>query len=170
MLVWLDLETTGLDPQANHVLEIALRLSDGTRLDERAFSRIVRMPEGLTLSPFIRDMHTKNGLLGEMGIAVSPTKADLDAVGWLGTWFPDVKPRGLTLAGSFVHFDLGFIRAHMPRLASMLSHRLFDVSAIKLFCESLRMPPLPKAEAHRAMADIKESHAHYVACAEWART
>ena len=88
---------------------------------------------------------------------------------WLEGW-SDVIPEHhgkFLLAGSSIHFDLGFLRVHMPKLAAKFSHRLFDVSAIKLFCESLGMPKLPKAEAHRAMVDVEESFAHYKACADW---
>ena len=72
-----------------------------------------------------------------------------------------------TLAGRTVHFDLGFIRHHMPRLAARLSHRVYDVSAICLFCESLGMPRLKKGEAHRASEDVLESVEHARRCAEW---
>ena len=59
---------------------------------------------------------------------------------------------------------------HMPRLAARFSHRHYDVSAVKLFCRSLGMPKPPKAEAHRATADVLESIAHARLCAEWLRT
>ena len=54
-LVWLDIETTGLDPHDDAVLEVAMRLSDRPELDMRAFSRIVRY-DGRELSTFIREM------------------------------------------------------------------------------------------------------------------
>jgi oligoribonuclease (3'-5' exoribonuclease) len=71
------------------------------------------------------------------------------------------------LAGSSVHFDHGFIKHWWPQLASRFSHRHYDVSAVKLFCESLGMPRLPKAEAHRAREDILESIAHARECVRW---
>jgi oligoribonuclease (3'-5' exoribonuclease) len=79
---------------------------------------------------------------------------------------PDQKT---VLAGSTVSFDLEFVRNTMPRLAARLSHRVYDVSAVKLFCRSLGMPALPKQEQHRAAADVLESIAHARACAEWLR-
>ncbi len=71
------------------------------------------------------------------------------------------------LAGSSIHFDHAFLAVHMPRFAARLSHRHYDVSAIKLFCQSLGADKFPKAEAHRAKDDIAESIAHAKACAEW---
>ena len=55
----------------------------------------------------------------------------------------------------------------MPTLDKRLSYRHYDVSAVKLFCQSLGMPKLPKAEAHRAKDDILESIAHAKKCADW---
>ena len=38
---------------------------------------------------------------------------------------------------------------------------------MKLFCQSLGMPKIPKAEAHRAMADVEESARHGSLCLDW---
>lgn len=81
---------------------------------------------------------------------------------------PEADKKNLTaLAGFSVHFDLGFIRTHMPRLAARLSHRVYDVSAVKLFCRSLGMEKLPPEEAHRAMDDVMESVRHAEQCISW---
>lgn len=174
-LYWLDLETTGLDPNADNILEIAVAVS----LLERPFDVTERVELRMrypsvtdskgapaSLHPVVEEMHTKNGLLAEcrrslLGIA--------DAEENLLSIVPEVADREdkPTLAGSSVHFDHAFLRAKMPRLAARFSHRHYDVSAIKLFCQSLGMGKLPKAEAHRAAADIRESIAHAEQCAEW---
>lgn len=81
---------------------------------------------------------------------------------------PEADKKNLTaLAGFSVHFDLGFIRTHMPRLAARLSHRVYDVSAVKLFCRSLGMEKLPAEEAHRALPDVHESMQHAQMCMRW---
>lgn len=79
------------------------------------------------------------------------------------------KENVTALAGSSVHFDLGFLRTYMPRLSRQLSHRCYDVSAVKLFCRSLGMPKLPPEEAHRALPDIRESMRHAQLCASWCK-
>jgi hypothetical protein len=73
------------------------------------------------------------------------------------------------LAGDSVHFDLGFVRYHMPTLAKRLSHRVYDVSAIKLFCRSLGMPKIERKEdpVHRAAGDVLRSIEHAKYCADW---
>jgi oligoribonuclease len=169
-LVWLDLETTGLDPSKDRILEVAVAAAD--LLDpfnvEHLYQQVVRCSpeEASGFDPFIVGMHTANGLLAQCAqspIAIGDIeRALLDLVPHV----EDKEERPI-LAGSSIHFDHAFIKVHMPQLSKRLSHRHYDVSALKLFCQSQGMPKFKKAEAHRAKADIDESVAHGAACAQW---
>lgn len=178
-LLWVDVESSGLDPHNDCILEIAGFLTtldhalelptsptnnpiDALRGRSGGFSEVVRYDQRQLL-PFIEDMHTKNGLLLEAS-ACHTFIGDVDR--YLFQHLSSEKEK-VILAGSSVHFDLGFIRAHMPHSAGFLSHRVYDVTAIKLFCQSLGMPPFKKAEAHRAAADVLESVAHARMCRDW---
>jgi oligoribonuclease len=171
-LLWVDCETNGLDPYKHSVLEVAAGiadLSDPFNVEKLCDGAIWVHPDVATgFDKFIIDMHTKNGLLDACTDEdVAFDLFELEDV--LLKHVPDVvdKDEKTVLAGSTVHFDLGFIRVHMPRLAKRLSHRCYDVSALKLFCQSLGMPKFRKAEAHRAWADVLESVEHGKECSKW---
>lgn len=170
-LLWLDLETTGLEPTTNTILEVAVSFATlNSPFDVlRSESWVVHFPTELhaDLSSFIRDMHGKNGLLAECARSTT-TLSDIEEQ--LLALVPEETDREMVplLAGSSIHFDHAFLKVHMRRLSSRLSHRHYDVSAVKLFCQSLGMEKLPKAEAHRAAADIVESMEHARRCATWA--
>lgn len=168
-LLWLDLETTGLDPRECKVLEVAVMQAELTSpFAVTPFYHCVMQHDGKDLSPFILEMHTKNGLLAEC-VRSDAFIEEADAA--LAALVPQAASREdlLVLAGSSIHFDHDFIRVHLPEFAKRLSHRHYDVSAVKLFCESIGMPKLPRAEAHRAQADVLESIDHAQRCAEWVR-
>ena len=168
-LLWLDLETTGLDPRACEVLEVAVMQADlATPFVVTSLHHSVIKHGGWGLSSFILDMHTKNGLLAECAWSDGALNIE-EADAALAALVPQAASREdlPVLAGSSIHFDHDFIRVHLPEFAKRLSHRHYDVSAVKLFCESIGMPPLPKAEAHRAQADVLESIDHARQCAAW---
>jgi oligoribonuclease len=169
-LYWLDLETTGLDPATCDILEVAVMEAD---FSDPFNGRVIcnrpvwtRLGDS-DLDPFILNMHTGNGLLGDCRAPHSwPLPRVEDALLALIPMVEDKEERGI-LAGSSIHFDHSFIARHMPTLNKRFSHRHYDVSAIKLFCQSMGMPKFRKAEAHRALADVKESIQHARECQEW---
>ena len=117
-------------------------------------------------------MHEKSGLLAELesedagGVDMITLDHDLGA---LAQDWPTDRDERVMLAGNSVHFDLGFLRRHLPQIARKLSYRVFDVSAVSAYCRSLGMPRLPKNEAHRAEVDVDSSIGQALACERWLR-
>ena len=199
-LLWLDVETNSLDPLTGRLLEVAATATDLEHPFEMTGTVVqgvlpVAPEEASIFDAFIKEMHTKNGLLidclhrdvalwtAEKSRLKSPERREAkrfparyyEATAALEEWLLALIPPKVEgdrdslscLAGSSVHFDLAFLRVHMPRLAASLSHRVYDVSSVKLFCRSLGMPKLPPEEAHRAWPDVMESIRHAEACAAW---
>ncbi len=173
-LLWIDYETTGLHApggcSGDDVLEIAAyvsKLNDPFRVRavvNMVFKFSIRefQENNHEIDPFVVDMHTKNGL---WTACANSTKTHDDARALLLPHVPELEHSDRTiLAGSCPGFDRKFLPAEIER---NLSHRVYDVSAIKLFCLSLGMPKIPRADAHRAQADILESITHAHKCVKW---
>lgn len=174
-LIWIDLETTGLEPHRDVILEVAL--SRSTLEDpfnaHPIYHQVMRLqvPDAERLRyacPFVFDMHTKNGLLEECRTAPRfAREVEQDLLDLIPDERQAHRDRLPVLAGSTVHFDRGFMAHWWPHLEQRFSHRHYDVSAVKLFCQSLGMEPIAKGEAHRAKDDIDESIRHARQCLGW---
>jgi oligoribonuclease len=165
MLLWLDLETTGLHPERHTILEVACILTDDDLNEKSRWESIVRPGVSdvrrlmaLTSDDFVIDMHTKNGLLDEInaGLGVSMDVAE-QAILKLVEGIPKKE---LYLAGNSVHFDMRFLQEHMPSLAKKLSYRMFDVRVL-MMVEDMWLPAFTdKGDhdvVHRALDDIEWS-------------
>lgn len=169
-LWWIDIETTGLNERVDQILEIALSsaaFDEPFNATER-YHAIVRYREPVQskVDQYVRDMHTKNGL---WSACASSELSVPRAISEIIEIVQSTSSTDNILAGSSVHFDRRFLENASTRFAPLFSHQHYDVSAIKLFCESLGMPKIPKGEAHRAKADVLESIAHATQCAWWLR-
>lgn len=162
--IWLDFGTTGLDPATCQVLEWAVVLAADDREGDMSpitqYQGVIHVadPAALEMDPYVRNMHTKNGLLAEcVSSDTSLEESDAFLAGVCAEL--GAAPRSISLAGASVHFDLAFIRVHLPAFAAYLSHRVFDVTTLKRALESWGPPgaKIKREPAHRAMSDVLES-------------
>lgn len=163
MIVWIDLETTGLDPRKDAICEIAVIVTDDDLNTLATYASVVKTPKRKVrrMDDFVVGMHTKSGLLADLPKATKSLKAiEAEVIALLDE--AGVEKRAL-LGGNSVHFDRGFINNQMPALANKFSHQHLDVSAIGNcvkrwygdFYESMKAGS--GEVAHRAMDDIKSS-------------
>ncbi|MDA1385770.1 MULTISPECIES: oligoribonuclease [Glycomyces] len=162
-LVWVDCEMTGLDPDTEALIEIAVLVTepDLTPVDEGL--DIVIACEGATLDAmgaFVADMHAKSGLTDEVRASrISLQEAEDTVLEYIKQYVPEA--RTAPLCGNSIATDRTFIAKYMPRLDDHLHYRMIDVSSIKELAR--RWYPRvyynqpPKGLAHRALADINES-------------
>lgn len=159
MLLWLDLETTGLEPDTEQVLEVGAILTKED-LEEVARFHVVVRYEGGDLHPRVRAMHEANGLL----TACSYSTFTEEQVGTLlHDWIVYLVEGGekVTLAGSGVaHFDRKWIDYKWPQVARLLNYYVIDVGIMRRanLLAGIPMPVVPESsthKSHRAMGDVR---------------
>ena len=161
-LVWIDCEMTGLNPEVDCLVEIAVVITDSELniLDEGIDIVIKPTAEGLAnMNEFVTNMHTESGLINEFDGGVSLANATSMVLDYVKRFVPEAKSS--PLCGNTIGTDRMFIARYMPELDQYLHYRNIDVSSIKELSRRwyprvyFNMPK--KAGGHRALADIKES-------------
>jgi oligoribonuclease len=161
-LVWIDCEMTGLSLTADALVEIAALVTDSElNVLGEGVDVIIKPPaEALDqMDDFVRDMHTKSGLLDELDNGLTLEEAQATVLAYLREHCdPESRP---PLAGNTVGTDRNFIARDLPELESFLHYRIIDVSSIKelsrrWYPRAYFASPTKKGN-HRALADIQES-------------
>jgi len=160
-LVWVDLEMTGLDPEACVILEIATLVtsSDLSQVIEGP-TITIHQPESVLLgmADVVKDMHRRSGLWER----VLESNATLEEAQARTLEFvrAHVEKGASPLCGNSVWKDKQFLERYMPELAGHFHYRIVDVSTLKELVK--RWYPATyhapkKREIHRALDDIRES-------------
>jgi oligoribonuclease len=163
MLVWMDLEMTGLDPAKDAIVEIATLVTDDdlTVVAEGPDLVIHQPPAVLAqMDDVVRKMHTKSGLLEGIGSStLSLEDAGHATLEFIKQHVPE--PGTVPLAGNSIGMDRRFLATHLPDIEHYLHYRSVDVSTIKELCRRWYPDVLAKAPekagGHRALDDIRES-------------
>ena len=158
--VWLDLEMTGLDDKNCRIIELAMIITDGDLNELAQVEQCIWQPEsGLeTMSPFVRKMHTDNGLLTKVRASTTSQAEAEQAV--IEVLLKHVAYKKGILAGNSIWQDRRFLLAHMPNFESLLHYRQIDVSTIKVLSKQWYGPAGDspgKPSNHTALDDIRAS-------------
>ncbi|KAG9090603.1 hypothetical protein FS749_000421, partial [Ceratobasidium sp. UAMH 11750] len=116
-LVWVDLETSGLDPAKTRIMEVGVLITNGDLelVDEEGFQLVVKLNEQTMkeMDEWCKKQHKLSGLIAKAEESTKTAPEVAAAVlEYIKRWVP--KPRAAQLAGSSIHFDAMFLRATGP--------------------------------------------------------
>jgi oligoribonuclease len=161
-LVWIDCEMTGLNPEQDCLVEVAVVITNSELEVLHPGLDVVIKPRADSwekMGDFVRNMHTESGLINEVENGLELEAAEKVILDYVKQYVPNAKEA--PLAGNSIGTDRMFLNRYMPALDAHLHYRNIDVSSIKEL--SRRWFPrvyfqLPKKQGgHRALADILES-------------
>ncbi len=163
MLVWMDLEMTGLDHTSDVIVEIAtLVTDDDLNIVAEGPDLVVHQPDDVLaeMDPFVVDMHTKSGLLDQIKAStISLDDAGAETLAFIREHAP--VSRTVPLCGNSIGTDRRFLAAYLPEIEEHLHYRSVDVSSLKELVRRWYPDVLAqrgwKQGAHRALDDIRES-------------
>ncbi len=160
-LVWLDMEMSGLDPDKDVILEVALVVTDkDLNLVEEGPVLVVHQADTVldAMDNWNKGTHGKSGLIDKVK-ASTLSEADVEAR-MLEFMKRHVGERKSPMCGNSICQDRRFMARHMPKLEAWFHYRNLDVSTLKELAARWR-PELKdgfkKANSHTALADIQES-------------
>lgn len=168
LLVWIDLEMTGLDPQRERIIEVATLVTDGD-LQVIAEGPVIAVHQNDSLLEGMDEWNTRthggSGLTERVRSSrIDTHEAERQTLAFLRQY---VAPGTSPMCGNSIHQDRRFLEREMPELWAFFHYRNLDVSTLKELAKRWNPTALEgfsKRNVHLAMDDIKESIAelaHY---------
>ena len=160
-LVWIDLEMTGLSPENDRIIEIAVVVTDaqlGNRVEGPVFA--VHQSDATldAMDAWNKGTHGKSGLINRVKAStIDEDSAASQVIEFLKQYVPkNTSP----MCGNSICQDRRFLANHMPQLEAFFHYRNLDVSTLKELAKRWKpdiLTGFKKAQAHTALADIIES-------------
>ena len=160
-LVWMDLEMTGLDPDRDRVIEVAIVVTD-SQLNTLAEAPVlvVHQSDAVldSMDAWNKSTHARTGLIDKVKSSpLDEAAAEERMLDFLGRHVPkQTSP----MCGNSICQDRRFLARHMPRLEAYFHYRNLDVSTVKELARRWKpeiVKGLVKQGKHEALADIYES-------------
>ncbi len=160
-LVWIDLEMTGLYPDRDRIIEIAVVVTDaqlGSRTEGPVFAIHQSDATLDAMDAWNKGTHGKSGLIDRVKAStVDEAAAEQQVIEFLQRYVPRGKS---PMCGNSICQDRRFLANHMPALEAFFHYRNLDVSTLKELARRWKpaiLDGFKKAQAHTALADIHES-------------
>ena len=160
-LCWLDMEMSGLVPDSDRILELALLVTDSdlNHLSEGKVL-VVRQPDEVlnAMDSWNKSVHGKSGLIERVRVSnLNEAQAENEAISFLQGF---VSAGSSPLCGNSICQDRRFLARWMPRLEAFFHYRNLDVSTVKELVRRWKpelLKGFSKEGKHEALADILES-------------
>ncbi|WP_246797095.1 oligoribonuclease [Burkholderia perseverans] len=160
-LVWLDMEMTGLNPDSDRIIEIAVVVTNST-LDKAVEGPVLAIHQSdetlAKMDAWNQSTHGRSGLIDRVRAS---TVSEADAAAQIEAFLAQyVSPGKSPMCGNSICQDRRFMARWMPELERFFHYRNLDVSTLKELCR--RWQPavykgFQKRAMHTALADIHES-------------
>ncbi len=160
-LIWIDLEMTGLSPETDRVIEVAVVVTDAqcaVRAEGPVFA--IHQSDAVLdgMDAWNKGTHGKSGLVDRVKAStVDEAHASAEVIAWLSQYVAAGKS---PMCGNTICQDRRFLAKHMPALEAFFHYRNLDVSTLKELARRWKPAALEgvkKAQAHTALADVHES-------------
>jgi len=160
-LVWLDCEMSGLDPEKERLLEIAVVVTNAdlsVRVEGPVW--VIHQPESVlgAMDAWNKGTHGKSGLIDKVrASAVSEAQAEAECLAFLARYVPR---NGSPMCGITISQDRRFLVKYMPKLEAFFHYRCLDVSTLKELAKRWKpavYSAFKKQQKHTALADVHES-------------
>lgn len=160
-LIWIDLEMTGLYPDRDRIIEVAVVVTDAnltTRVEGPVFAIHQSDATLDAMDNWNKGTHGKSGLIDRVKASkVSEEQAAAEVIAFLKQYVPAGKS---PMCGNSICQDRRFLANYMPSLEDFFHYRNLDVSTLKELARRWKpgiIEGFKKAQAHTALADIHES-------------
>lgn len=152
-LLFVDLETSGLDPNRDLILEVGLVATDSKMNSQGEWHGIIHHPRPFLesmLNEVTQKMHSDNGLISDC--QCPHALSQYDAYNSIQMWIKDHKFDKRRMAGSNPAFDRGFLKAQMPSVEKLFHYGSFDMNTLYTFFSIVK--DKNRLESHRSMDDL----------------
>jgi oligoribonuclease len=160
-LIWIDMEMSGLIPDSDRILEVALVVTD-SQLNVVAEAPVlaVRQSDSIldNMDKWNKSTHAKSGLIDKVKTSnLNEEEVEKDMIFFLQKYVP---PNISPMCGNTICQDRRFLARTMPRLEAYFHYRNLDVSTLKELAKRWKpdiLANLTKQGKHEALADIYDS-------------
>ena len=160
-LVWVDMEMTGLEPETDRIIEVAMVVTD-MHLNVLAEGPVLAIHQSDAtldkMDAWNKGTHGRSGLIDRVKAStVSEAQAEAELIAFMRQWVPNSKS---PMCGNTLGQDRRFMVKYMPKLEAFFHYRNIDVSTLKELGRRWKpemVSGFKKAQKHTALADIIES-------------